>query len=158
MDKCLFSFKELGLNVINLADMSSAFSMKLWFKHRDNKSLWSEFMNAKYVKKKFPGLCLPKLTDSPICKRMFKVNSVTQENMFWHLGSGRVFFWHDHWKVELPFPADLQSIAFDNVIDNSLISDWVVNDVLDVDKLRSSLPFNLGNDIFLSTKLDRNKE
>lgn len=123
--------------------MAVAFAVKLWFKFRDNKSLWSAFMHAKYCRDKFPGACAPKLTDSPIWKRMFVVSVVAQENIIWQVNSGNLHFWHDHWVLNTASPEDLQAIVPNRLVDHSLLASWLEADNWNMEKLRSISTANL---------------
>ena len=47
-----FPHSEQGLNILSIADIAQAFSMKLWFNFRKNSSLWASFMHKKYSRNK----------------------------------------------------------------------------------------------------------
>lgn len=121
--------------------MSQAFTIKLWFRFRENKSLWANFMNEKYVKNIFPGDRTPKPSDSPMSRRLFGVSIIAQENMFWLIGTSNAYIWHDHW-----FPnhsvQEFQNCLLTGSIDHSLLQSWVSGDTWSIAKLNdlSSIP------------------
>ena len=132
---------ESGLNVCSLYDMSTAFTIKLWFKLRKNTSLWATFMHAKYVRPTFPGNLSPKCSDSPMWKRLLKICPIAQEHMFWQTGTGNVFFWHDHWFPNLSV-VDFQSSLIAGSVDDSIIQSWFDGDSWDLAKL-DDLPVHI---------------
>lgn len=57
-------------------------------------SLWAHFMHSKYQHTDF---ITQKRNDSYIWKSMVGVLHVAQDNIFWRLGSGKLYFWPDAW-------------------------------------------------------------
>ena len=48
--------EEGGVGFRSMTDVVSAFSVKLWWRLRQNSSLWAKFMSAKYVRNAHPGM------------------------------------------------------------------------------------------------------
>ncbi|CAH9139932.1 unnamed protein product [Cuscuta epithymum] len=73
-DLCL-PYEEGGLGFRSLVDIEKAFSLKLWWKWRNNNSGWAQFCQARYPR----GLNMtPKAIDSVIWKRICKIHDVGQ--------------------------------------------------------------------------------
>lgn len=132
--------------------MAEAFAMKLWFKFRENTSLWSSFMLEKYAQNKFPGDCCPKNTDSLVWKRMYKVSEITQFHMFCQLGKGQIHFWKDHGMIGIPSLIDLQNQAI-KPVDNSMVCDWQSSVGWNIPMFRENLNFPIGTSIMMEMQV-----
>ncbi|CAH9139232.1 unnamed protein product [Cuscuta epithymum] len=73
-DICL-PYDEGGLNIRSLIDIEKAYSLKLWWKWRCNKSFWATFCNAKYPR---GTNMIPKQADSNIWKRVCRIHELGQ--------------------------------------------------------------------------------
>ncbi|CAH9114746.1 unnamed protein product, partial [Cuscuta epithymum] len=71
-DLCL-PYEEGGLGFRSLKDTEKAYSLKLWWKWKVNKSGWAQFCHARYPRGSDMN---PKPTDSAIWKRICQINSV----------------------------------------------------------------------------------
>ncbi|KAL2226740.1 UNVERIFIED_CONTAM: hypothetical protein Sindi_2032700 [Sesamum indicum] len=95
-----YPIEEGGLGIRNLQEMTTAFSYKLWWRLRLNNSLWSKFSISKYCGGYFPTLSKIFTTNSSTWKRLGKIRTEAQTNIFWSLGAGTISFWHDWWLPE----------------------------------------------------------
>ncbi|XP_027156634.1 uncharacterized protein LOC113758125 [Coffea eugenioides] len=90
-------FVEGGAGVRALADVLESFSLKLWWSFRQRKSLWYEFMHAKYLYN--VHVCeaeyLP--LQSIIWKRMVRCQGLVESHIQWVSQNGSVDFWHENW-------------------------------------------------------------
>lgn len=100
--KVCLPVSEGGLGIRKLDDMVHAFTCKLWWRFREQSSLWARFLYAKYCKGFAPGEVTPSVHDSFQWKRMCKVSKAVQEQVFWALGAGKVSFWYDNWFGDQP--------------------------------------------------------
>lgn len=59
-----------------------------------------------------------------------------------------MYFWHDHWVNISITPSELQRLAVSHPVDYSLLTDWILVDNWDLDKLRLELAYQVGTIIF----------
>ncbi|XP_071909708.1 uncharacterized protein [Coffea arabica] len=89
--------EEGGVGLRTLMGVHDSLSVKLWWKFRQQQSLWAEFMMGKYCVGQHP--CFT--DDSPLCsstwKRMVAVQQVAEDNIGWVIRQGSMDFWHDNW-------------------------------------------------------------
>ncbi|KAL0349755.1 UNVERIFIED_CONTAM: hypothetical protein Sradi_4124700 [Sesamum radiatum] len=74
--------EEGGLGIRNIRNTVIAFSHKLWWRLRQNNSLWASFTISKYCKKSTPAFDKAKQKDSNIWRRICSIKFVSQENTF----------------------------------------------------------------------------
>ncbi|XP_012833451.1 PREDICTED: uncharacterized protein LOC105954323 [Erythranthe guttata] len=60
-------------------------------------SLWARFLRNKYCRNWFPGSSVVSSLYSTVWKRMCRVRERVQAQIFWPIGPGHLYFWHDHW-------------------------------------------------------------
>lgn len=78
---------EGGISIRRVSEISEeTFSYKLWFRFRQQESLWAKYIDQKYCKDRFPGSLALKNTDSIVWKRMHRISSAAQEKCFWKIG------------------------------------------------------------------------
>ncbi|KAL0288419.1 UNVERIFIED_CONTAM: hypothetical protein Sangu_2659800 [Sesamum angustifolium] len=128
--------EERGLRIRNIRDTVIAFSHKLWWRLRQNNTLWASFTISKYCKKSTPAFAKAKQKDSNIWRRICSIKSVSQENTFWSLGAGNVSFWYDCW---LP-TGTLHSLSHPNRASNAIVKSFWANHSWDIDKLKEVVP------------------
>lgn len=137
--------QEGGLGVRSLKDICEAFSYKLWFRFRDQNSLWADCIQVKYCRNVYPGDARHKNTDSLIWKRMLHSSTEAQLPCYWKLGQGPCYFWRDHWS-DLGLLKD-QAIQPINNLD--LVRDIGANNSWDWDKLSGNLPLPSAAKLYL---------
>ncbi|VFQ96158.1 unnamed protein product [Cuscuta campestris] len=83
--------KEGGLGIKSLEDQHQVYTLKLWWKAKNDVGIWGPFVRAKYMK---TGIIKEKITDSPTWKRICRTNvladshtSVVGEDMLWNGGT-----------------------------------------------------------------------
>ncbi|KAL2228339.1 UNVERIFIED_CONTAM: hypothetical protein Sindi_1813600 [Sesamum indicum] len=128
--------EEGGLGIRNIRDTVTAFSHKLWWRLRQNNSLWASFTISRYCKKSTPASTKDKPNDSNIWRRICSIKSISQENIFWSLGAGNVSLWYDCW---LP-AGTLQSLIQPNRASNALVNNFWNNHTWDISKLKEVVP------------------
>lgn len=143
-----FPLEEKGLNVCSLTNLTAAFSIKLWYKFRENRSLWANFMNGKYGNLIFPGDRTPKPADSRIWRRLFSVSKLAQENIFWNIGKGQAFVWHDHW-YHYSSVEELQASNTSGLTDYSLLENFLNDEGWNLEKL-NVFPLHVKANIILN--------
>ncbi|XP_047978624.1 uncharacterized protein LOC125220501 [Salvia hispanica] len=112
---------EGGLGIRGLADSMEAFSIKLWWRFREQGSLWASYMYQKYCSTSIPMVTYRSNRFSPIWRRMFKVGNLCREQIRWVIGEGNISFWHDSWwnEMELWLLADEVGLA-DEIVEDIL--------------------------------------
>ncbi|XP_047943058.1 uncharacterized protein LOC125189874 [Salvia hispanica] len=93
---------EGGLGIRSLADSIEAFSLKLWWRFREQNSLWAQYLFQKYCSISFPLVIYRSNRFSPMWRRLFKVGDICREHVRWVLGNGNISFWYDSWVLNLP--------------------------------------------------------
>ena len=131
--------EEGGLGVRNLEEMCEAFSLKLWFRFREQKSLWAVSLLLKYCKKTSPNLVSKKTTDSVVWKRLLSVRTLAESNCFWKVGTGSCYFWQDDWSNK----GTLANLALAPVDSLEKLEDFGDDSTWDWPKLSEKLPINL---------------
>lgn len=71
------------------------FSVKLWWKLKTRKSLWTKFMLAYYCTHLFLAICPIKPYHSSIWKRMIRVRETTQSTIYYKSGKWKVSLRYD---------------------------------------------------------------
>ena len=87
---CCRPREEGGLGIRRIADMVTAFSMKLWCNLRSSNSLWSCFMMKKYCPKSHLLDCSYKSGSSCVWQRMMRVKDITEGGLQWVVGEGKI--------------------------------------------------------------------
>ncbi|KAI3472963.1 hypothetical protein Pfo_029210 [Paulownia fortunei] len=136
-------YEEGGLGIRKMADLIKTFSYKMWWRFREQSSLWAEFMFQKYCGCIFPGMVKISVHDSAIWKRMCSVRKEVQNLIFWNLGNGNMDFWHDHWTGD----ADLASILQRNSAGYGAVNFFWRNGQRNVNMLQQHLPSYMVNRI-----------
>lgn len=128
-------WEEGGIGVRSLADLVKAFSIKLWFRFREQASLWATCLFTKYCKSTIPPLVNVKPANSMTWKRMLEVKDFSENNLFWAGMKGKVYFWHDKWSDFSP----LYSLARNNFLSTDLLIDYGSDNGWDWGKLSSNI-------------------
>ncbi|XP_027090440.2 uncharacterized protein [Coffea arabica] len=90
-------YNEGGIGIRRLNEIFDAFSVKLWWLFRQKRSLWAEFMWAKYCGNLHPCLAEAGPRGSATWRRMRSVQRVADEHIAWIVREGMMDFWHDNW-------------------------------------------------------------
>ncbi|XP_042056302.1 uncharacterized protein LOC121800876 [Salvia splendens] len=76
---------EGGLGIRSLADSVEAFSLTMWWRFREQDSLWARSNRF-----------------SPMWRRLFKVGDLCKEDVRWVVGEGNISFWFDSCVTNFP--------------------------------------------------------
>lgn len=126
---------EGGLGLRSMADSVEAYSFKLWWRFREQKSLWAQYMYKKYWSISAALNIYRSSRFSPVWRRMFGAGIKCQSYIRWMLGSGKISFWDDTWLEDQPistFCAKAGSPQFARVWELWSDSGWKEDDVLDL--------------------------
>lgn len=126
---------EGGLGIRCLADIVEAYSCKLWWRFREQNSLWAQFMYKKYWSVSSSLNIYKSSRFSPNWRRMFKVGIKCQGLIRWMLGEGKVSFWEDIWLKDQPISALCSRVGtppFARVEEFWTESGWKGEDILDL--------------------------
>lgn len=116
-EKMALPIQEGGLGLRRFEDIAATFAMKLWWRIRGPRSLWSSFMLAKYCWETHPMDAGCPYFASHIWRRMIKVKDFMEERIGWRVGRGDISI-HERWclgsKPPLPFEHSTIASLFEN--------------------------------------------
>ena len=89
--------EEGGIGLCGNREVYDSISIKLWWKFRQQQSLWAEFMSRNYCAGLHP--CLPEDShwSSHTWRRMVAVQQVGEDHISWIVQQGSMDFWLDNW-------------------------------------------------------------
>ncbi|WMV30173.1 hypothetical protein MTR67_023558 [Solanum verrucosum] len=90
-----FPYEEGGIGVRKLEDICTAMQFKQWWTFRTKKSLWSQFLRAKYYQRANPIAKKWDTGKSLIWKYMMKNKTLIEPHITWKVHSGNNLFWWD---------------------------------------------------------------
>ncbi|KAL0407592.1 UNVERIFIED_CONTAM: putative mitochondrial protein [Sesamum latifolium] len=128
--------EEGGFGVRKLDDVIEAFQHKLWWRFRNQQSLWSRFLLDKYCKGTHPVVAQPSYIASVIWKRLCHFRTKAEPHIFWSIGEGEISFWFDNWMGE---KALCYYLAEQNHTPSPINFFWK-DKSWDVDKLKEFIP------------------
>nr|XP_027088746.1 uncharacterized protein LOC113710101 [Coffea arabica] len=134
-----FPTEEGGVGVRSLEDMVKAFSCKLWWRLRQRRSIWADYMFSKYIGDQHPLQAVaarPKGT----WKRLIGIREMAEASISWSLGPSMVDFWLDTW-CELGPLSSL--VAADSVRQHFLVAEFLGREEWNKERLRQWLPEHL---------------
>ena len=99
----------------SMTDIVSAFSVKLWWRFRQNSSLWAKFMTAKYVRNAHLGMVGDTVGASATWRRMLLVRDLAEQHITFVIRSGSSNFWFDNWLGTGPIAEGKGPIPLPNV-------------------------------------------
>ncbi|XP_071917289.1 uncharacterized protein [Coffea arabica] len=88
---------EGGVGLRGLKQVYDSFSIKLWWKFRQQQSLWAKFMSQKYCAGHHPCLADIGHPGSQVWQRMVTMQRFGEDNISWVVREGALDFWHDNW-------------------------------------------------------------
>ncbi|XP_027069890.2 uncharacterized protein [Coffea arabica] len=88
---------EGGVGLRGLKQVYDSFSIKLWWKFRQQQSLWAKFMSQKYCVGHHPCLADIGHPGSQVWQRMVTMQRFGEDNISWVVREGALDFWHDNW-------------------------------------------------------------
>ncbi|XP_047949120.1 uncharacterized protein LOC125194951 [Salvia hispanica] len=93
---------EGGLGIRKFREVLRAFSIKLWWRYRENNSLWATYLNSKYCRRTSPLTSSVSGRCSAIWRRLSRSWSHAHPHIQWIIGEGKVLFWDDIWLGDTP--------------------------------------------------------
>lgn len=88
---------EGGLGLRNVQDVSNAFVIKLWWRFRENKSIWTSYMHTKYCKDTHPNDTQIPPKTSITWKRMVRTRTYIDSCIRWIVSDGEMDIFKDKW-------------------------------------------------------------
>ncbi|XP_042023118.1 uncharacterized protein LOC121770454 [Salvia splendens] len=88
---------EGGLGIRKFKDVLRAFNIKLWWRFREQTSLWARYMMCKYCSTSSPLTTKTSGRSSPTWKRLTRAWAQAHPHIRWIVGAGRIYFWDDIW-------------------------------------------------------------
>nr|XP_027090349.1 uncharacterized protein LOC113711381 [Coffea arabica] len=119
--------------------MVKAFSCKLWWKLRQRRSIWAEYMFSKYIGDQHPSQAVA-LRPKGAWKRLIGIRDMAEASISWSLGPGMVDFWLDTWCEQGP----LQSLVVaDGDRPHFLVAEFMGREGWNKERLLQWLPLHL---------------
>ncbi|XP_042009092.1 uncharacterized protein LOC121757643 [Salvia splendens] len=109
-DQICLPTSEGGLGVRKTKEVLRAFSIKLWWRFREQCSLWARYMMIKYCKKVSRLAANTSGHNSPTWKRLMRTRHQANPHIRWVVGKGEIYFWDDIWVGD----STLRSLTFDD--------------------------------------------
>ena len=102
-----------GLGIKDIRKMNISFLCKWWWKLENEKGLWQQIIQQKYLSHDLTSIVKGKNDDSPIWKDLLKVRLVYLKGRKIKTGRGdRTLFWLDPWLTQQPL-CTLYPVLFD---------------------------------------------
>lgn len=80
-----------------MSDVANAFVIKLWWRFREQKSLWAKFLYSKYCGARHPSNIQKRDTASKIWSNMLKARDIAETHIRWVVGNGDINAGKDRW-------------------------------------------------------------
>ncbi|KAL2248543.1 UNVERIFIED_CONTAM: putative ribonuclease H protein [Sesamum indicum] len=142
-DDICYPTEEGGFGVRRIQDVVHAFQLKLWWRFRNQSSLWALFLLEKYYTGSHPVPAKLSYIASPNWKRMCRHRKEADKQIFWSLGKGHISFWFDNWIGEKP----LFEIMPDFEWNTTPVNNYWENNSWNVAKLREVLTADMVHQI-----------
>ncbi|KAL0356483.1 UNVERIFIED_CONTAM: putative ribonuclease H protein [Sesamum radiatum] len=91
-DSICYPTEEGGFGVRRIQDVVQSFQLKMWWRFRNQNSLWSHFLLDKYCKGSHPVTVKPSYIASANWKRMCRNRKEAENHLFWSIGKGELSF------------------------------------------------------------------
>ena len=124
---------EGGLGIRNFKEVLRAFTIKLWWRFREQNSLWARYLMSKYCSNSSPTTRGPTGRASPTWRRILRARPHAQPHIRWIIGKGSISFWDDIWIGN----SSLRELCLDDRgSPQALVSDYISGGDWDVPKLQ----------------------
>ncbi|XP_059284799.1 uncharacterized protein LOC132038092 [Lycium ferocissimum] len=138
-EKMCLPTSEGGIGVRSMIDITDTFSAKMWWQFRTKKSLWTDYLKAKYCKRVRPLPWKIQLCPFSCLRRMMKIRHRVDHFILWQVNSGNTNFWWDNW-------SGLGSLAQFGIPSKSIktmVSSYIDNNRWNTSKLSLVLPIEV---------------
>ncbi|KAL0292122.1 UNVERIFIED_CONTAM: putative ribonuclease H protein [Sesamum radiatum] len=142
-DSICYPTEEGGFGVRRIQDVVQSFQLKMWWRFRNQNSLWSHFLLDKYCKGSHPVTVKPSYIASANWKRMCRNRKEAENHLFWSIGKGELSFWFDNWIGDKP----LYEILPEHTWNSSPVNAYWENNSWNNSKLQEILPANVVHQI-----------
>ena len=119
-----YPFNEGGIGVRQLEDVCTAFQYKQWWEFRTKKSLWSQFLKAKYCQRANPVAKKYDSGDSIVWRYLTKNRHKVESLIKWSIHSGTCSFWWDNWLENVSLANHCAHISS---LNNSRLADFFID-------------------------------
>lgn len=96
-DQTCLPTAEGGLEIRKFKEVLRTFTIKLWWRFREQNSLWARYLLAKYCSNSSPLMPGTSSRASPTWRRLAKARPFAQPYIRWLVGEGNFYFWDDIW-------------------------------------------------------------
>lgn len=137
---------EGGAGIRSVEDIANTLAMKRWWRFRTQHSLLANFLKAKYCSRSHPEKKKVANKDSQLWKHMLLLRDKVEERMVWKINIGESNFWWDNW---LEKGALAKSIPYNCRSSKSLVKDYIINGIWNIDRHRLVVPEDMVRQIIL---------
>ncbi|XP_042012194.1 uncharacterized protein LOC121760620 [Salvia splendens] len=121
------------LGIRKFTEVLRAFYIKLWWRFREQSSLWARYMMRKYCASSLPLSSRTSGRHRPTWKRLAKTWVQSLPHIRWLVGQGHIYFWDDLWLGDPP----LRGLCFDEQGSPAMtVSEFINDSAWDVPKLQ----------------------
>lgn len=131
---------EGGLGIRRFEEVLRAYNIKLWWRFREQNSLWAKYILKKYCAKSSPFTSRTSGRNSPTWKRLARTWEQLQPHIRWQIGEGKAYFWDDIWLENLT----LRELSIDDRGKSTeLVADYIIEGHWNAPKIQH-LQFQVG--------------
>ena len=134
-DTLSYPKNEGGIGIRMLDDICKAFQYKHWWEFRTKKSLWSQFLRAKYCQRANVVAKKYNTGDSIIWKNLTKNKAEVEKHIRWNINFGDCTFWWDNWSGE----GAMANHSLISSLNNKKVSEFLTNGVWNEGKVRQNV-------------------
>ncbi|KAH0646562.1 hypothetical protein KY284_034446 [Solanum tuberosum] len=134
-----FPYEEGGIGVRQMKDVCQSFQFKHWWIFRTKRTLWGDFLKAKYCQRSNPISKKWDTGESQAWKVLMRNKHKVEKHIQWKINNGSSSFWWDNWLGVGPLA---QFTTTSHRFDNETIADFMANGQWKIDKLIRLAPQN----------------
>ena len=139
-DTLAYPTNEDGIGIRLIEDVCKAFQFKHWWKFRTKKSLWSQFVRAKYCQRANHVAKKYDTGDSMVWRYLTRNRSEVESHIKWQINSGTCYFWWDNWLGNGALATSCYNISS---LNNSKVGEFLIEGNWNESLVRQQVPAQL---------------
>ncbi|XP_060198172.1 uncharacterized protein LOC132627088 [Lycium barbarum] len=156
-EKLCFPKNEAGIGIRSMDDISKTLTVKRWWHFRVSKSIWADFLVAKYCPRMYPIGKKWCSHNSQAWKHLLWARNKCENLITWKINNGNCNFWWDNW-TELGPLAKLCPNHMNRKNSKKRVRDFMIDNRWDPQKLYNTLPSQIALHILSIEVGQNNKE
>ncbi|XP_059310704.1 uncharacterized protein LOC132062076 [Lycium ferocissimum] len=125
-----------------MGDIANTLAIKRWWQFRQNKSVWADFLKAKYCPRMHPVGKKWQPGNSQAWKHLLWARDKSEYCIQWNINSGSCSFWWDNWTKTGPLAHTWSSFINKNNY-RAKVQDFIVNQRWNAHKIYKAIPSQL---------------